>query len=206
MEAFEAALPEAPDPVAEVAELLEGPFTAHDLAAELVAAESPVELIGAFDDALAQATAADENDELDDTLWGPAPTDQQLAAARQVAQDALDEAMRAALAGALTREQAARRLGITPQAISKRLAAGGLVALSRGRAKRLPAWQFHEDGVLPGLPEVIAAYPGSPLALTTWATSPSADLDGATPAQTLTRRDGVPRVLAALQALTAEAW
>jgi hypothetical protein len=182
------------------------PITARALAAELVADESPTDLIGAFDDALSRAAAAGETEELDESLWGPAPTDRELAGARQVAHDVLDESMRAALAGALTREQAARRLGISPQAVSKRLAARSVVALSRGRAKRLPAWQFHEDGVLPGLAEVIAAYPGSALSLTTWATSPSPDLDGATPAQALARRDGVQEVLDAVRALTAAAW
>jgi hypothetical protein len=182
------------------------PIAARDLAAELVSEDSPLALIGALDDALSRAAAADERDELDDALWGPAPTDQQLAEARQIARSGLDEALERALADALTRDQAARRLGISPQAVSKRLAAGGLVALSRGRSKRLPAWQFHEDDVLPGLPDVIAAYPGSALSLTTWATSPSADLDDVMPAQALTRRDGVPRVLAAVQALTASAW
>jgi len=53
---------------------------------------------------------------------------------------------------------------------------------------------------------VIAAYPGGALSLTSWATSPSPDLDGATPAQTLTHRGGPARVLDALQALTPAAW
>lgn len=189
-----------------VKRLGDGPMTARALAAELVAADSPVALIGAFDDALSRAAAADETGEFDDTLWGPAPTDRELADARQVAQAALDEALQMARADALTREQAARRLGISPQAVSKRIAAGGLIAVSRGRERRLPAWQFHEDGVLSGLANVIAAYPGGPLSLTTWATRPSADLDDATPAQTLARGGGVERVLAALESLGPDAW
>jgi hypothetical protein len=42
-----------------------------------------------------------------------------------------------------------------------------------------------DDGTLPGLRDVIAAWPGSTLALTLWATTPAADLDGQTPAQAL---------------------
>lgn len=53
---------------------------------------------------------------------------------------------------------------------------------------------------------VIAAYPGGALSLTNWATSPSPDLGGLTPAQTLTRQGGSARVLDALQALTPAAW
>lgn len=183
-----------------------GRLTAREVAAELVSADSPVALIGAFDDALMRAAAAGETDELDDTLWGPAPGDQQLADARQIARSAADEAMAAALAGALTRGQAAQRLGISAQAVSKRHAAGRLVALSRGRVKLFPAWQFHEDGVLPGVADVLAAYPGGPLSLSTWATTPNPDLDEATPAQTLVGRGGVSRVLEALRPLDPDAW
>jgi Protein of unknown function (DUF2384) len=51
-----------------------------------------------------------------------------------------------------------------------------------------------------------AAYPGGALSLTRWATSPSPDLDGATPAQVLARRGGIARVLEAAEALTPDAW
>jgi hypothetical protein len=163
-------------------------------------------LIGAFEAALSRAAAADETDRLDESLWGSSPTDDELANARGDSHVTLASAMQDALSGALTREQAAQRLGMTPQAVSKRVASGGLLALRRGRVSRLPAWQFYEDGVLPGLKQVIAAYPGGALSLTSWATSPSVDLDGVTPAQTLARRGGIARVLDAVQALTPAAW
>jgi len=70
----------------------------------------------------------------------------------------------------------------------------------------VPAWQFYEDTVLPGLKQVISTYPGGALSLTVWATSPSPDLDGATPAQALARRDGLARVIEAARALTPAAW
>jgi Protein of unknown function (DUF2384) len=173
---------------------------------ELAAEEASAALIGALDAAMSRTAAAEETDQLDEALWGSAPTDRELAQARRASNVTLEGALRDALPGALTREQATQRLGIPPQAVSKRVASGGLVALRRGQVSRLPAWQFHEDNVLPGLKEVIAAYPGGALSLTSWATSPSPDLDGATPAQTLTRRGGVARVLDALQALTPAAW
>ncbi len=189
-----------------VKRLGEGPLTPRDLAAELAAIQAPTALIGAFEAALSRAAAADETDQLDEVLWGSSPTDDELADARGASYTTLESAMHDALSGALTREQAAQRLGITPQAVSKRVAAGGLVALRRGRISRLPAWQFYEESVLPGLKQVIAAYPGGALSLTSWATSPSPDLDGVTPTQTLTRRGGVARVLDAIQALTPAAW
>jgi hypothetical protein len=183
-----------------------GAVTPSQLAAELVSLEAPTDLLAAFEDALSRAAAAQEWHGFDDALWGPAPTESELAEARRRARAELDDALAVALSDALGREAVARRLGISPQAVSKRLGAGSLVALSRGRAKHFPAWQFHEDGVLPGLAEVIDAYPGTPLALTVWATSPSADLDGRTPAEALTERGGVQRVVDAAQALSPAAW
>jgi hypothetical protein len=189
-----------------VKRLGEGPLTPRDLAAELAALQAPTALIGAFEAALSRAAATEETDQLNETVWGPSPTDYEFAAARGASHTTLESAMHDALSGSLTREQAAERLGITPQAVSKRMASGGLIALRRGRVSRLPAWQFYEDRVLPGLKQVIAAYPGGALSLTNWATSPSPDLGGLTPAQTLTRQGGPARVLDALQALTPAAW
>jgi hypothetical protein len=189
-----------------VKRLGEGPLTPRELAAELAAEEAPTALIGAFDAALSRTAAAEETDQLDEVLWGPSPTDNELADARRASYMTLKGAMHDALSGALTRDQAAERLGMTPQAVSKRVASGGLLALRRGRVSRLPAWQFYEDTVLPGLKQVISTYPGGALSLTIWATSPSPDLDGATPAQILTRRGGLSRVLDAVQTLTPAAW
>ncbi len=177
-------------------------YTAREFAAELVADDAPADLLNAFEDALVQAAAGDEPAALDETLWGPEPSAEQLAHARRVAQRARQDELAIALADALTRDHAARLLGISPQAVSKRLAAGSLSALARGRELRFPAWQFHEGATLPGLAEVLAAYPGSTLALTTWASTPNLDLDGATPAQMLARRGGVERVLAAIEAIS----
>jgi hypothetical protein len=179
------------------------PLTARELAAELV--ELPVELIGTLEDALSQAAEEDAG-ELDETLWGPAPTAAQLADARRVAARSRRQALQAALADALTRAEVAELLGISPQAVSKRHATGGLVALPRGREWRFPAWQFQDGGTLAGLGDVIAAYPGGALALSHWAVTPNADLDRRTPAEQLARRGGLERVLAALEALGPDAW
>ncbi len=189
-----------------VKRLGERPLSPRKLAVELAGQDASPALIGAFDAALSRTAAAGETDSLDEALWGRAPTDEELAHARHVTYPALQDAMREALSAALTREQAAQRLGVTPQAVSKRITSGALVALRRGRVNRLPAWQFYEDRELPALKQLIAAYPGGALSLTVWATSPSPDLDGATPAQVLARRGSVARVLEAAEALTPVAW
>jgi hypothetical protein len=181
-------------------------FTAGELAAELVAVDRPMELITAFEDALSSAAAADEPDELNERLWGSAPTEEDLAQARKIAQLAQRDALQTVLAGALTRQEAAELLGISPQAVSKRHAAGGLVAIARGREQYFPAWQFHEGAVLAGLAAVVRAFPGSALALSSWATTENTDLDGFTPERMLARLGGRERVLSAIDSISAEAW
>jgi len=105
----------------------------------------------------------------------------------------------------LSREQAAQYLGISPQAVSERKKAKKLAAIRRGRETRFPAWQFTDEGTLPGLEQVIGSWPGSPLALATWAQRPSPDLDGRTPAEAL--RDGdVDAVIALERAIEAASW
>jgi hypothetical protein len=182
------------------------PLSARDLAAELVANDVPLALIAALEDALSRLAESGEHDELDERLWGPAPSEQELVVARRVAWVSLEQELASALSGALSREQAAHRLGITPQAVSKRVVSGGLVAVRRGRVRWFPAWQFSEDGTLPGLKALIAAYPGGSLSLTSWATTPSPDLGDQPPAWALSRSGGVERVLEAAQALGPSAW
>jgi hypothetical protein len=178
----------------------EDAITVTGLAAAILEGSDGARLANAIEEAVGRVAATDE---LDESLWGPRPTDAEIARARRIGRAAELAALEVALADALSREEAAVRLGISPQAVSKRLAAGALVALSRGRTRWFPAWQFHEDGVLPGLADVIAAYQGTSLALTVWATTPSADLGGLTPAKALTRRGGTARVVTAAHALVA---
>jgi hypothetical protein len=60
--------------------------------------------------------------------------------------------------GSLTATEAAEHLGITRQAVDKRRKAGQLLALELPkRGMHYPAWQFADEGVLPGLVETLAA-------------------------------------------------
>jgi len=163
-------------------------------------------LLGLRDADLAVAPAESPPDPLDDKLWGPEPTAEDLAEADRIGRAAVQGALGAALDGALTRDQAADRIGVTPQAVSERRKADKLLGLRRGREWRFPAWQFADDGTVPGLEELIAGWPGTPLALSTWATRPSVDLEGRTPAQTLTRRYGPDRVIKLAHSLGDAAW
>lgn len=59
--------------------------------------------------------------------------------------------------GTLSADEAARRLGLgSREAVNKRRKAGRLLALSTGRrGYRYPAWQFGDEGVLPGFEEAL---------------------------------------------------
>lgn len=181
-------------------------MTVPQLAAELrrlnVARDALETLRAAADVAIADAEPAD--DPLEE--WGDAPTAAQLAAARKTGADARDAALARILVGALTREGTATRLGITAQAVSERRKAGKLTAIRRGREWRFPAWQFSDDDVLPGLPDLIASWPGTPVALSTWAVKPTPDLDGHAPVEEMRRRGGTERVLDLVEAVSAAAW
>ena len=183
------------------------PVTPRQLAEELFDGPAPPGLIAALSGALKRLRDGTDDGGLDEALWGVQPGEGEIAAARLTGEATVERALEQALRGALTRDEAAARLGISPQAVSKRRAARHLVALRRGREWRLPTWQFHEDGVLPGLHLLIGAYPGTPLSLTTWATTPNPDLDGRTPAQAILTARGVDWVLSdAVRPLTPAAW
>jgi hypothetical protein len=191
-------------------------ITVTDLAKELCLIDQSGTVLATLREALdlavdrgeAIAVTVEEPDEPAELheAWGPDPSDEEIAAARIVGVRAETDALADALDGALTREQAATRLGVSSQAVSERRKTGKLTALERGREWRFPAWQFYEAGTLPGLSELIAAWPGSSLSLSRWATTASADLDGRAPAQELRRRGGPERVLASVEAISAAAW
>jgi hypothetical protein len=148
----------------------------------------------------------DRRDDALSVAWGPPPSASDVAGARWFGLATERSALSTALEGALTRDQAAEQIGVTPQAISERLKSRKLVALRRGREWRFPAWQFADDGTVAGLPELIAAWPGAPLPLCVWAVTPSPDLDGRSPAEELSHRDGSRRVLELADAISAAGW
>lgn len=137
---------------------------------------------------------------LDPRDWGPAPTARQLAAAAAVAAHTHGAAVAGVLADALTCKEVACRLGITPATVRARIRRGELLAIKHARRWHLPGWQLDRQGALPGLVELIAAWPGTPLALATWATRHHVDLGDRSPAELLRSRYSAP-VLALAHAI-----
>lgn len=114
----------------------------------------------------------------DDDLWA--------AAARNEAR--LWAARERLYATGLSREQAARRIGVQPSQVTCLLRDGELFALDGADGLRLPAWQFDPKarrGRLEGIARVANAFPGRLLSLSRWMTVPHAALGGRTPRQGL---------------------
>src|SRR5699024_8909719 len=83
--------------------------------------------------------------------------------------------------------------------------AGDLYALpsSGGRSARFPAWQFEGSQVVPGLREIVPAFPGHfhPLSIQGFMTTPHDELGARSPAQWLLRGGPVSAVVALVEEL-----
>jgi hypothetical protein len=104
--------------------------------------------------------------------------------------------------GVLSVNEVATRLGISRQAVDKRRRARHLLALPMGKSRHLyPAWQFTEDGVLPGLEQVLQAFQDeAPWSQAAFFLGENTILDGKRPLDELRRGDlaGVRRAAALL--------
>jgi hypothetical protein len=102
----------------------------------------------------------------------PLREDEPDARARAVAEEAV------LYDSALTVTEAANTIGVDTSRVRHRLLAGRLMGWKDRGGWRLPAWQFTENGVLPGLERVLAALPGDQPALVVAAfmTTPQEDL------------------------------
>ncbi|MDP9227348.1 MAG: helix-turn-helix domain-containing protein [Actinomycetota bacterium] len=111
------------------------------------------------------------------------------------------EARRELLDDALTAPQAAELLGVSRQTPLNRVKDNALLAVLDRGAYRFPMWQFDprgEDGVLPGLPEVLDALePQQPFAKVVWLRRPNSTFAGREPVELLRDRELEPVVGAA---------
>jgi hypothetical protein len=111
------------------------------------------------------------------------------------------EARRELLDDALTAPQVAELLGVSRQTPLNRAKDNTLVAVLDRGAYRFPLWQFDpqgEDGVLPGLSEVLDALePQQPLGKAVWLRRPNPALAGREPVELLRDREIEPVVGAA---------
>ena len=101
--------------------------------------------------------------------------------------------------GAMTVAEVAKRLGISKQAVDKRRRGHKLLALETSRGFLYPAWQFTDDGVLPGLEQVLATLEAAPWTQASWFLTGDTRLADARPLDAL-RRGELQQVLRAAAA------
>jgi excisionase family DNA binding protein len=92
------------------------------------------------------------------------------------------------LKGALSAAEVASLLGTSRQTPLDRLRAGSLLGLRDGGIWRFPPWQFDPngpDGVVAGLPAVLAALHASPFAKARWLMRAHPQLEGRSPIEAL---------------------
>ncbi len=140
--------------------------------------------------------------------WGPPPTPDQLADAVLANTRKSFAARRDVEHTSLPRSAVAAALGTSATAVTDRLEAGKLVGLKRGREWLIPSWQLHadsRDGLVPGLADLIATFPGGPVSLSAWVKKPAVDLDGLTPLEALSKGH-VDAVVRLARQLPAAGW
>jgi hypothetical protein len=101
------------------------------------------------------------------------------------------------LAGSLTAPQVARLLGVSRQTPHDRVRRRAMLAVPDRGVLRFPAWQFdpgRPDGVIAGLPAVLAALDLDPLAQVSWLIQPRSALDGRSPLDLLKEGQVAPVV------------
>jgi hypothetical protein len=129
------------------------------------------------------------------TAW---QVNDRLAAARKRAVEIKRQLLEAE-GGAMPVTEVARHLGISKQAVDKRRRVRKLLALETPRGFLYPAWQFADDGVLPGLEEVLAALEGTPWEQASWFLTGDSHLSDRKPLDVL-RRGDAQQVLRAARA------
>jgi hypothetical protein len=131
-------------------------------------------------------------------LFGPPPTVEEMNRVRAPMTALRDAAEGSVLERCVTVPATGGLIAISRRRVLRRIRHGRLVALRRDSTYFVPEWQFRGHGFLGGVEHMIAAWPGSPLALADWAEQPSVDLDDRTPAQALA--DGDVRSVLKLEA------
>jgi hypothetical protein len=110
-----------------------------------------------------------------------------VAAARARTLEAYLEARHELVGDSLSTTEVARRLAISPAAVTKRRVGRRLVAFRHRGDWRYPAWQFEDGALLPGVVEAWLALPrhADELRSVRWFVLPSRSLGGRTPVDAL---------------------
>ncbi len=171
--------------------------------AELLLNATPAEL-----DRIERATSPNHEDALDPALWGQPPSRAASITGAVANIRKQFEVRRALERASVGRDEAAELLGTSEQSITNALESHRLLGFRQGRRWLLPVWQFDvetERGMLPGLGELAAVFPGGLFALSAWVQQPNPDLANQAPRQLLSRGKVEP-VVSLAKTLTAAGW
>lgn len=95
--------------------------------------------------------------------------------------------------GAASVTEVAALLRVTRRAVNELRRQGRLIAVATERGDAYPRCQFDRDGVVPGLPDALAAMPiESPWMRLEWLLTPDDALGGRSPLDALRAGDGAP--------------
>jgi len=139
------------------------------------------------------------------SVWGPPVTEEQREKAESANLRRAFQARESVVAHSMSRADTAALLGLSEQAVTKKLDRGQMIGIKVKGQWAIPSWQLDPDsqeGILPGLTDLKAAFPGGPVALSRWVVKPSPDLAGRAPrdAMASNRVGDVVRTAAALSA------
>jgi hypothetical protein len=118
-----------------------------------------------------------ETEEIADTVWGRPPELGEVLSATLWHHDESRLRLESVVSQTHSVEQVASQLGVDAAKVHALIADGALSAVVAEGNVRLPRWQFDEEGqVRPGLAELVAAFPGSAVALAHWVEREHPDL------------------------------
>ena len=141
-------------------------------------------------------------------VWGPPVTEQQRESAESENLRRAFKARQAVVESSISRSEVAELIQVSEQAVTKQLARGRMIGLKVRGQWAIPTWQLdpnNQDGILPGVEELNQGFPGGPVALSRWMTTPAADFADQTP-RDLLAANRVDEVICAAAGLTAAGW
>ena len=148
------------------------------------------------------------DDELDESVWGPAPSPSEVNAAR-TSQTRIVASMRNRLIRTgLTYSEAAATLPAKPSELRKLIADRRLLSIDTREGPVFPRWQFdsgQRSGLLPDIDELCQTFPGDLVYLSKWIMTPNPNFGGRTPRTALAEGDG-KEVVRIAKTLTAAGW
>ncbi len=141
-------------------------------------------------------------------VWGAAPSAAERADAEMVNLAKTFVARRVVIDASMRRADVANLLGVSEQSITKQILAGRIIGVKDKGRWAIPQWQLDagsEDGLLPGIRDLVRVFPGGPVSLSLWAQRSNVEFGDRRPRDILAAHR-VDEVIDAVKAMTAAGW